>query len=323
MFRRFFPSFIGPMAKQLTTLNNTQLAIENAANTFRDELQKSANNALRRVVPLFRRNLEVEEPIENQQVGRVANSEANRELVIEAFDLFVKSLATPTLQARIDTITDMFTAIAQGVGRHYTRNFGQPSVVTLNEATNVTQMHRSQWTSFTVSGIRFEVVNPVLAEWQDMLGTATLTEFINRTEYLIGDKLVTYVAPRGHAAMQNHYREMSNLFGQGFDLVWVKYVRETSTAERRPFCVAHESGFQGNRTHYHIDEVKNTWPDWEEPNYTGQGNWSGQIAGTNSDTILENGGGYNCLHSFRYVNASEVSPHDRRAARENGAIIPF
>lgn len=257
---------------------------------------------------LINRELEVDIPLPGENVGRVLNNENNQELVLKIVNKFQDSLNRGRVLKAARSILNTFEPVTDGIERYYSENFGDPTGVTIQKADVRNKINKSAWIN-TFDSVYTEVFKPVFADLQGLLGNSTPTEFTNRAQYLIENRLSRYLAPRGHAALQNHYREQADLYGSGFNLVWVKYVRETSQAERRPFCNHYESGLSGNRVHYHVEEVKR-WPgEWGH-------NWEGMIPGTDQDSIFQNGGGYNCLHSFRYEPASNVSKKDRRAARE-------
>lgn len=285
-----------------------QLIDETAGEPFRKELFKSSNNAFRAVKAVLT-GLEITTILEGEQVPRVDNNEHNLDILNRAFTTFSDTLVTASFQKRLEVITKSFVPITELTAEYYTEEFGSLTAPALNNAANQTDKTQQDWVGFAFTKIRNEIFRPVLAEWQSMLGTATETEFLNRTLFLIKDKVVNQVQPPAHAFLQNHFRDMSQIFADGFNLVWVRYLRQTSTAERRDFCVHHESSLGGNPKHYHIEEVKNVWPQFEG------GKWDGAIPGTDSNNILKNGGGYNCLHSFEYVLGSKVSKADRSRAR--------
>jgi hypothetical protein len=305
------------MAKQI--LRTVQNRIELVANDFKRELETRSGIAWKGVRNILVRELEIQEPTSNENAVRVANNEHNLGVINKAYERFLFHTFTKTLQKKIDTITKEFGPVAEGVAEHYITNIGEPSVMAFNKSVQETKQAQNQWIDYSFNGISRDVLNPIPAELQSMLGGATPNEFLKRAEYLFYTKLITTLAPQSHAFLQNHFRNIQDILGQDLNLVWVKYIRQTSSAERRDFCQKHESSFAGNPKHYHIDEVKRDWPNYVEPGFPKYGvNWSGAIKGTNSNNILHHGGGYNCLHSFEYVEGNKVSNKDRARARNLG-----
>lgn len=109
-------------------------------------------------------------------------------------------------------------------------------------------------------------------------------------------------------------RSYTSIVSDYLDNDWYYYAgSEVKTT--RCFCEQRVGNY------YHYKEIE-SWGDGKNLGQcnTGNGQWQGQIAGTNSTTIYSYLGGYNCMHSLIPVSVAVVTDSDIERARSMGFI---
>lgn len=109
-------------------------------------------------------------------------------------------------------------------------------------------------------------------------------------------------------------RSYTSIVSEELDNDWF-YFSGTVVDKTRCFCEQRVGNY------YHYKEVE-SWGRGENLGNCdlGEGNWAGEIIGTNESTIYSYLGGYNCLHSLIIVSEAIVPESDIERARSLGYI---
>jgi len=320
------------MAQDSLTYRQITDLISLVSDKLDEEIQLSGNNAWNHA-RITLSTLEFRPPLPGEQVERVADNKHNRDVVFRAMNRFWLDLQTAALKRRINEISETYTRILTVTTRYFGDRFGDPTVSAVSQAQGSTSSNKLNWQELSnFSSLRSEVFDPAAESLYLGLGDMTRAEYLANAQHRIQNRLNAYLVPLANALLMAHFRELNEIYANSYTLVWIRYIRETSQADRRDFCVKHESGLRGNPIHYHIKEVVELWPQYNEagfPKAVGgvTVNWAGMIPGTDAigsreaSPMVQNAGGYNCKHSYQYDLASFVSKKDRARARRLGFII--
>ena len=299
----------------MAKFSDIQGLIISETDTFAKGLEKTGTFAFRLAKRRISDDMDVNFPTASD-APHLIRSEKNESLASDISTNLLNAMFTGSFNDRLNKFASVPVEINKRTLQYYLDNFGEPpSEVVRNasiQASNCIQIINN---AMNESALFDKIFTPAVnAMYGHIAQGSTINATLKDMETRISDRFDNYLRPLGRSLLQTCARELNNMYANNFDLVWVSYRRRSSDADRREFCVAHESRLGNNPTHYHINEVKQEWPTFEG------GDWSGAISGTGSQTILSYAGGYNCLHYFQYAKASNVSNADKARARSKGFI---
>lgn len=289
--------------------------IEDTAQDFREEIRKSGNYAWRLAKTQIEK-MDTNFPTQSD-APHVMQSDKNRAIISSVGVNLASTFLTDSFNERVLSIGIALEQINEALIEYYENNFGDLSSEAIRQGDAVMQAGGdSLFQAVSQQNLYDNIFSPAVdSMFSNMYEGVTLNQFIQNAEAKVNRRFETYFGPLVASLMQTAFSNVNDIFGNSFKLVWVSYKRRSSSPpERRDFCDHHESGKSGNAFYYHIDEVRIEWPQYEG------GNWQGAFPGTNGSNILSNRGGYNCLHSFDFHRASEVSDKDKARAKRKGYI---
>ena len=287
--------------------NKSPYIISGAIELLRLELDKTGNYAWTNVTNL------IESKMEYDEKGHLLDTEYNYEVADRIISELNKATETMTLYNRVEETASSVWYILNETLAYYSENFGQIPPDTIRVAEGIAKTAESLILSMlTRTEINDNIIDPARIAIDGLIRQgATAKESLNVMYNKIQERFAHFIAPAAQTQLEQYLRELTALFAKDFQLVWIKYVREPSEADRRDFCANYD--FEFTNTYYHVEEVK-LWAS--EHSY----NWKGMIPGTNAANILTNAGGYNCKHSFLFVNSWEVPEKDKSRAKQKGLI---
>lgn len=295
-------------------------SIIDSAERFSKQMKSSGVFAFRSTNKIFNEQLQSEFKInaEGLPVGvpHVSVSSENTEVFNEVGMKVLDSLTTQSFNNSIGVISRKPNALNKTIKDFYSNKFGATSDEAIREGNGMVSSFEQQiLNSMDATSLFNNILAPAIDGMvKDMNNRVTVSALYSNAEQKIQNRFDNYLRPLATAQLQTVARTLEEHYASSYnELKWVSYVRRsTLPPERREFCNDHESNFAGNpRTHYHINEVKYLWPNYEG------GDWEGRIPNTNTNSILAFAGGYNCLHSFEYTNVKSVKKADITAARNN------
>lgn len=305
------------MAQDDILFNKLTDDILKATQIFSRQMVSTGLFAFRSAAPIFNDDLQFEFQINDQgeEIG-IAHVSVNSQNIIvfeRVAQEVLNAMLTDTFNNAIGVLSRKPQQLNRTIRDHYTEEFGAISEETLRLADGMVVTCEQQiLESMNADALFSNIMSPAIDGMiSDMNERATVDALVKNAQHRIEDRFDNYLRPLATAQLQVCARSIEELYAKDLSLDWVAYVRRSDLPpERREFCNDHESLFAGNpRNYYHIREVQMLWPQYEG------GEWEGQIPGTNKETILNFAGGYNCLHSFNYVDVTQVSEQDRAAAR--------
>jgi hypothetical protein len=299
--------------KRIMLYKDLQNFIDTETDFFVKGMVKQGGTAFRNALPILNQM----ETRNGKPDGFLSYNEYNVEQINKFQDSLFKSITKASLESLIRRYTNAFPRVSESTIDYYTSKFGQVHPIAIQKiesltSTNIKASNDRMGTPALIENIFRPAVDSMASYLVD---ESRLTTLIRDMEKRVADRFDNYLRPIADRLLQNHFRSTSLVIGDSFSLVWVTYNKTgSSKSDSRRFCKFHESGKRGNPTYYHIDEVKNNWIQFNG------GDWDGMIKGTNSDNVLENGGGWGCVHSFRYELAGRVSQKDKARALRLGYI---
>jgi hypothetical protein len=302
-------------------MNSLTDDILNAVTKFSKQMVSTGVFAYQSTQKIFNDELDVEfNPIKgNQEAGTVpyvANTDKNESLFSDIGIKVLDAMLTQSFDNSVGIVSRKPTQLNRTIRNFYDNKFGKAEPETIRIANGIVkQAEQSILQSMDADSLLNNILIPAMNGMiKDMRNRSTVAALYSNTEHKIKSRFDNYLRPLATSQLQLSARLLEEHYASAYtSLKWVSYIRRTNQPEeRREFCNDHESNFKGNpRTHYHINEVKYLWTNYEG------GKWEGQIQGTNKNTILNFAGGYNCLHSFEYTNVQSVKQSDITAARNN------
>jgi len=299
----------------MASISEIQQLIIDSTNTFATGLEKTGTFAFRLARRRITSDMDVNFPTASDS-PHLIRSEKNEILANEISTNLLNAMFTSTFEARLKAFASVPQEINNRTLQYYRDNFGEPKAEVIHQAEAESKTCTQNLTNAMGQEALFKnIFTPAInAMFGHIASGSTVNATVTDMETRINDRFVSYLRPLGSTLLQECARSINLIYANSFDLVWAAYNRRSSDADRREFCVAHESRLINNPTHYHINEIKQGWVNWDG------GDWDGMISGTSSQNILSNAGGYNCLHYYQYVKASQVNASDKARARSKGFI---
>ena len=293
------------------TYKDLQAFIDGQATDFIKRINNIGAIAFRSVRPILN-DLEL-----NKTSNNVSPTPHNLQLVNEFGFKLIEKITSKTVLLHLNRYVGNFAKINKTIIEYYANKFGEPSPMSLQKIKSITSVNdKLARDTMGVQALNEHIFTPAVNAFISNLQNEVTVDFlINDLGFRIDARFDNYLRPRANSILQKHFREVSTALGNDYKLVWVTYTKTSSSkSDSRDFCKFHISTKSGNPAFYHVDEVTKNWPQFDG------GDWDGMIEGTNSSNILTNGGGYGCVHSFRYARASEVSAKDKLRAKKLGFI---
>lgn len=299
----------------MAKFSDIQQLIIDSTDTFAKGLEKTGTFAFRLAKRRITSDMDVNFPTASDS-PHLIRSEKNETLAGDISNNLLNAMFTDSFNNRLNTFAAIPKEINNRTLQYYRDNFGEPTPETIREAQAKTvQCTQIINQAMAQNSLYKNIFEPAVnAMYGHIAQGSTVNATLSDMQTRINDRFVSYLRPLGRSLLQACAREVNNVYADSFKLVWVSYKRRPADADRRDFCVAHESRLGNNPTHYHVDEVKQEWTGFDG------GNWAGMIDGTSSQNILTYAGGYNCLHYYQYVEAKNVSASDKARARSKGYI---
>ena len=167
--------------------------------------------------------------------------------------------------------------------------------------------------TITVKPIQSMLENAVVngANISDTINS--IQQFIEGTDETVGqiDKYIKQITNDSFAIADRSY---TSIVADELENDWF-YFSGTVVAKTRCFCEQRVGNY------YHYKEIE-SWARGENLGSCniGDGEWAGEIIGTNESTIYSYLGGYNCLHSLIPVSEFVISESDIERAKSLGFI---
>ena len=167
--------------------------------------------------------------------------------------------------------------------------------------------------TITVKPIQSMLENAVVngANISDTINS--IQQFIEGTDEAVGqiDKYIKQITNDSFAIADRSY---TSIVADELENDWF-YFSGTVVAKTRCFCEQRVGNY------YHYKEIE-SWARGENLGSCniGDGEWAGEIIGTNESTIYSYLGGYNCLHSLIPVSEFVISESDIERAKSLGFI---
>ena len=299
----------------MAKFSDIQQLIIDSTDTFAQGLEKTGAFAFR----LARRRITADMDtafIGSSDAPHLIRSEKNETLANDISNNLLNAMFTTTFENRLETFAAVPQEINDRTLQYYRDNFGEPTAEVIQQAEAESKKCTQNLTNAMGQEALFKnIFTPAIeAMFGHIANGSTVNATVTDMETRINNRFVAYLRPLGSTLLQECARSLNVIYANNFDLVWASYKRRSSDADRRDFCVAHESRLVNNPTHYHINEIKQEWPKYDNAD------WSGMIPSTNSQNILTFAGGFNCLHYFQYVKASDVNKTDKARAKQKGFI---
>tara|TARA_R110002096_G_scaffold217142_4_gene405169 strand:+ start:341 stop:1303 length:963 start_codon:yes stop_codon:yes gene_type:complete len=293
--------------------------ILDAVNKFSKQMTSTGLFAFRSASTIFNEGLQFEykQNAQGENIGEahITVSSDNIEAFNKVGSKVLDAMLTQSFSNSIGVVSRKPSQINKTIKAHYEDKFGATDAETVRIGGGMVNSIEQQIVdSMNDTALFNNILAPAIDGMiKDMNNRTTVNALFVNAQTRIEDRFSNYLRPLASAQLQTAARTLEEHYANSYKgLNWVSYVRRTAQPpERREFCNDHESGLKGNpRTHYHVNEVKYLWTNYEG------GKWEGQIKGTNSASILNFAGGYNCLHSFEYTTVQNVKKSDITAARK-------
>ena len=299
----------------MAKFSEIQQVIIDATDNFAQGLEKTGTFAFRLAKRRITSDMDVNFPT-NSDAPHLVRSEKNETLANDIVNNLLNAMFTTTFNNRLKAFGEVPKEINDRTLQYYRDNFGEPSPETIREANAqaikcTTVINQAMGETALFDNIFAPATN---AMFKHISQGSTVNATVTDMETRINNRFTSYLRPLGSSLLQSCARDINAIYADSFDLVWVSYKRRPTDADRRDYCVAHESRLGNNPMHYHVNEVKQEWSNWEG------GDWEGMIKGTTNQNILTYAGGYNCYHYYQYVKASQVNAADKARARSKGYI---
>lgn len=281
-------------------LADANLLIDETVGTFKSQMMKTGVFAwLHSVGPLNRMN--------QDEAGKVFPSNQSTQAVQATALAMSNATLTNTYFQRVESLKTPLQEISDIIETYYTDNFGDLTQVVKGKIPGMISNAKKEIDLMMGSeAVQTAIIDPTINALSNHIsGRSTHNSMMIDMDRRVKDRYEKFSGPRAEDILQRFARNMNDLMAIGFQLSWIRYVGgliETS----RDFCIERDGEY------FHVGEVK-LWPRQFGP-------WDGMLPGTNKYTIFTNAAGYNCRHTFEYVDAKEVPQAVKDRARKKGFV---
>jgi len=282
---------------------NIDTLIRTVTNDFVEGMEKSGEFARRNIIGLVR-ELDVNED------GTLIATDRNSSL-IQGVSIGIQQVtASFAFENRVDKVVNSIPDIRKAVERNFIVQHGIIKGETIPILNNLqTRVENDMEQILSAQTIENEIHQPVSDITQQLiLGNFSQEKAIDFVNEKVPNLFTQFAHVRVDTTLQQYSRSITQILAEQEGLIWFKYSGPTGPTSLgnhiRDFCDDH------------VDQV---WLKAEIEQWPQQ-NWDGKIPSTNSFTIFQNLGGYNCRHDLTPVAAKDVPQSSIDRAKRNGLL---